>query len=93
MREGAVRYADGLIATTLKQEGPDLVAYVESPSTSLAGHTVTVELLGQTRQVRAQVILRMVDGVGAFGFHSFGNLANLTADLGSECEILAILDK
>ncbi|MGA2736174.1 MAG: hypothetical protein ABSG65_01855 [Bryobacteraceae bacterium] len=84
---------DGLIATTLKREGPDLVAYVESPSTSLAGHTVTVELLGQTRQVRAQVILRMVDGVGAFGFHSFGNLANLTADLGPECEILAILDK
>jgi hypothetical protein len=35
----------------------------------------------------------MVDGVGAFGFHSFGNLANLTADLGPECEILAILDK
>jgi len=83
----------GLIAVTLKQEGADLVAYVESPSTSLAGHTVTVELLGQARQLRAQVILRMVDGVGAFGVHSFGNLANLTSDLGPDWEILAVLDK
>jgi len=84
---------DGLIAVTLKQEGPQLLAYVESPSTSLAGHTVMVELLGQTRQLRVPVILRMVDGVGAFGSHSFGDLAALTADLGPDCEILAILDR
>jgi hypothetical protein len=35
----------------------------------------------------------MVDGVGAFGSHSFGDLAALTADLGPDCEILAILDR
>jgi hypothetical protein len=66
---------------------------VESPNTSLAGHTVVVEVLGEKRQLRAEVILRMADGMGAFGFHSFGNLADFAADMGPECEILAILDK
>jgi len=85
--------SEGFISATLKQEGSDLVVYVESPSMYLVGHTVTVELHGQARQLRAEVILRMVDGVGAFGSHSFGDLAALTADLGPDCEILAILDR
>lgn len=84
---------DGLIAVTLKQEGSQVVAYVESPNTSVAGHTVAVELLGDAGSQRAQVILRMVDGIGAFGFHNFGSLADLAVSLGGECEILAVLER
>jgi hypothetical protein len=77
---------------TLRLEGAELCLYVETADAAHAGQTVTVEVLGRKRHLQAQVVLKLVDGVGAFGFHSFGNLSQLASDLGQSCEILAVLN-
>jgi hypothetical protein len=84
---------DGLIALTLRQEGPHLVAYVEAPNPKLAGRSVSVEVLGRQRRMQARLVLGLVDGVGAFGRQDLGLMADFLSRIGPDCEILAAIER
>jgi hypothetical protein len=84
---------DGSIEVTLRSEGAELCLYLNAFDAAQAGKTVTVELLGLNLRLKAQVALKLVNGIGAFGAHNFGKLSQLAAALGPSVEILAILNK
>ncbi|MGA3099984.1 MAG: hypothetical protein ABSF25_26325 [Bryobacteraceae bacterium] len=84
---------DGLIGLTLRQEGPRVVAYVETPNPALAGRAVSVEVLGRQRRMQARMVLGLVDGVGAFGSQDLGLMADFLTRIGPDCEILAALER
>lgn len=84
---------DGSIEVTLRSEGAELCLYLNAFDAADAGKTATVEVLGLKLRLKAQVALKLVDGIGAFGAHNFGKLSQLAAGLGPSIEILVVLNK
>jgi hypothetical protein len=82
---------EGLLALTMRQEGPRVVVYVESPSAALAGRAVDVEVLGSEQRLQARLVLGFVEGAGAFGRHDLGLFADFLSRIGRDCEILVSL--
>jgi hypothetical protein len=84
---------DGLLALTLRQEGPRVAAYVETPDPTLAGRAVSVEVLGRRGRIRTRLVLGLVEGVGAFGCGDLGLLTDFLSGVGPDCDVVAALER